>query len=122
MNASLAGRLDERGAQKPAEALPLHLVDHRDGGLGRLRRVSQPSVASHAERPGVVFCYRLGDDCQTIPVVRLGELTQHPIGELRHRREEAPVTRLRREPAKPGRELAAIRGAQQSQAHLRTVR
>jgi len=62
VNASLAGRLDERGAQKPAEALPLHLVDHRHGGLGRLRRAPQANVAGNAERGGAVSGPRLGDD------------------------------------------------------------
>ena len=104
---ALGSRPARRGGSSssvPIAAL-LPVVDHRDGRLGRVRTV--PLAADEAGHADALARRRIDrSERLVVVVVDVGEVGDDLVRELRHRREEALIARLRPEPLEAPRAAA----------------
>lgn len=98
--------LGEEVEQRSPDAAALPVIDHRDGGLGRVRAVAATHEACHADAVA-----RLGVDRGerfVVVVVDVREVGDEVAAEPRHRCEEAPVARLGPETLESSQQQGAI--------------
>ena len=89
---SARARAASRSRSARAHAAALPVVDHGDGGLGRVRPVGAADEARDAD---ALARLRVdGGERLVVVVVDVGEVGEVGLAELGHRREEALVARL----------------------------
>jgi len=105
----------EQVEQRRADAAPLPLVDHGDGRLGRVRAVGAADEARDADAVAGNRVDR--GERLVVVVVDVGQVGHDIVRELRHRRQEALVARLRAEPLKAGQQQLAVVRAHRAHEH-----
>jgi hypothetical protein len=117
--------VEHRGVREPlgeqrSEAEPLQRVGDDDRRLGGVGIAVEPHVARDRDdhpRPAL----GLGDQCDVVVAVDLGQVAQLGLGEARLRHQEAPLDRLVGQPVEAVLELLLVAGLDRPDRHPRSV-